>query len=534
VVLTSVSHLAGVGTVEYIDQFTVARGRLLGEFQGGLEVVHGFPVLLSGMSDRPGIRALIDSTDWFASVPVNTNRFLTDTLQHFRSVVGNCGSAAGSPAASALTTGSAAPPDNGSGSPAAPDQLRFLLPKDLSGKTKQIYLSCPDTVPIAIPPIDSDTESELLTCLITELNSKFLADLAPLARDNSGTAGTSDSEEEAIDHASVHKNTRFIIIGGSHAARIASALDDLNLEVTDLSSPGWSVTDANVQCATALLLEELELNKQMKTIIIYQLLDNSSYYGTRSDGLRHSPIKDQGRYHILGDLQLADRDLVKQMTTTFTPLLRAGGEHEKIILVPLMRYVSSKCCGDRSHITNFKCEGWGKFIGQGVINIGTWLNDVVYLKRIRNFEIVCPNELLHRDETPKKAARRLYRYWSEDPVHMTKEGYAALAEALSDAARSLNTRRPSCGTSSSLPGSGSTTGAGTGNGTGSRSGGGTRGAANRRQSWVSADDAVAECSQQHGSYRGGRGRPWHFPAARGRGGWRGSNQKYRGRRLRLY
>jgi hypothetical protein len=34
--------------------------------------------------------------------------------------------------------------------------------------------------------------------------------------------------------------------------------------------------------------------------------------------------------NILGDLQLADRDLVKMMTNTFTPLLRAGGEHDKI------------------------------------------------------------------------------------------------------------------------------------------------------------------------------------------------------------
>jgi hypothetical protein len=249
VVLTSVSHLAGVGTVEYINQFTVARGRLLGEFQGGLEVVHGFPVLLCGMSDKPGIRALIDCTDWFASVPVNTNRFLNDTLQHFWSVICNFGSAAGLLAASALASGSASLSDQGSGSPAAPDQLRFLLPKDLGGKNKKIFLSCPDKVPMAIPPIDSDTESELLTCLITELNNKFLADLAPLARDNSGGADASDSDdrEEVTNNASMHKNTRLIMVGGSHAARIASALDNLGLEIADLSSPGWTVTDANVQ-----------------------------------------------------------------------------------------------------------------------------------------------------------------------------------------------------------------------------------------------------------------------------------------------
>jgi hypothetical protein len=118
----------------------------------------------------------------------------------------------------------------------------------------------------------------------------------------------------------------------------------------------------------------------MKTVIIYQLLDNSSYFGTGNDGYRCSPVKENGRYHILGDLQLADRDLVKMMANTFTPLLRAGGEHEKIILVPLMSYMSSKCCSDQSHLTNFKCEGWGGLIGKSLINISKWFNDVVYLK----------------------------------------------------------------------------------------------------------------------------------------------------------
>jgi hypothetical protein len=146
---------------------------------------HGVPVLLCGMIDRPGIRALIDSIDWFASVTVNNNRFLSDTLLHFRSVICNCGSAAGSPAASAIQSGSAAPSDIDTGSPAAPDQLMFLLPSDIGRKQKQIFLSCSDTVPISIPPIHNKTESELLVCLIEELNKKFLADLAPLAKEDS-------------------------------------------------------------------------------------------------------------------------------------------------------------------------------------------------------------------------------------------------------------------------------------------------------------------------------------------------------------
>jgi hypothetical protein len=191
--------------------------------------------------------------------------------------------------------------------------------------------------------------------------------------------------------------------------------------------------------------------------------------------------------------------------------------------------MSSKCCEDQNHLTNFKCEGLGSYIGESLINISMWLNDVVYLKRIRNFEIVCPNELLHRDETPKKAARRLYKYWSQDSVHMNNDGYTALAAALSETAWDLNPRRPSTGAITSQPGS--STGPGSSSGSGPMLAKLNRGASSRRQSWVSADDAIAEQYQQRGGLRGSRGRPWHPRAACGRGGWWGGLQNIRGRRL---
>jgi hypothetical protein len=79
VVLSSVSQLARVGTEEYVTQYIGDRGRLLGVFKGGVEVVHGIPILLSGISDRASIRALADCTDWCASVSGSLKRDITDT-----------------------------------------------------------------------------------------------------------------------------------------------------------------------------------------------------------------------------------------------------------------------------------------------------------------------------------------------------------------------------------------------------------------------------------------------------------------------
>jgi hypothetical protein len=61
VVISSASHLARVGTAaEYAD----VGDRLRGVVGGGIELVHGFPILLSGTEDSALIRSLVDLGHW--------------------------------------------------------------------------------------------------------------------------------------------------------------------------------------------------------------------------------------------------------------------------------------------------------------------------------------------------------------------------------------------------------------------------------------------------------------------------------------
>jgi hypothetical protein len=76
VVLTSASRLTEVRTAKYSREFVAARTRLMGAFQGGIMVVHGFPIPTCGINDTGCIRSLTDILDWLASVTVNTNRDL--------------------------------------------------------------------------------------------------------------------------------------------------------------------------------------------------------------------------------------------------------------------------------------------------------------------------------------------------------------------------------------------------------------------------------------------------------------------------
>jgi hypothetical protein len=58
-----------------------------------------------------------------------------------------------------------------------------------------------------------------------------------------------------------------------------------------------------------------------------------------SDGTKSLPVKLGGRFHIPGIMDMADRNAEKSLFTIAVPLFRAGGEHVKVIVTPLMRQV---------------------------------------------------------------------------------------------------------------------------------------------------------------------------------------------------
>jgi uncharacterized membrane protein YgcG len=488
VLLSSGSFLAEVGTSEYIGWYLSARNALLGAFKGGLKVVHGLPILLSGMGDRACIRALVDLTDWFISGSFICIRNITDTRTMYKAHVLGTLAMAGSPEASASTAGSSETPACGSGSPAAPDPICYYLPTNLTGTKKMSFVSKPEHVPETIVPVESDTEELLLNTLLNELNNKFPADLATLA-----VAEPDRGMTDSVPDILAHGDKRFIIIGRSHAARLAECLDDFGIHVANLSIPGWTVTDANVDSMLALLEKVLAEKSDKKSVIIYQLFDNDTYFGTNPDGSGMKAFKQGGQYHTMGDLQMADSDLLKELDGRATPLLRAGSEADKIVLVPLITYVTAKCCSSPAHITNFNDDSWGNLHADRVTEMRKWLGDICFFKRIRNFRVWCPKDLLH-----ECAGKAVNAYWAGNPVHMNNDGYRALSAAMMEALKDDIPRRPYTEPQqkTTVP--------------------------PKRHSWVSRDDTVAGRSYHSGqqSARGGRG--WHQGkpkfSGRGRGG----------------
>jgi hypothetical protein len=277
--------------------------------------------------------------------------------------------------------------------------------------------------------------------------------------------------------------------------------------------PGFRVREDTLETAICLLQEALQDNNH-RNVVVYQLLDNNVFFESREDGSRALPSKgpDDNCYHIKGKLEYADHAVMKNLVNSITPLLRAGGDNEKLILSPLPRYIK-RCCKDKTHLTNKRDEDYASKMGESLSDIRDSMKDMIFGKRIRSFKVLLTTKLVMGGEDDD-AADNIRRFWKEDAVHMTAEGYDTLVRALAELATTATYKRPAADKHS-----------GGGSGGGSSNSHTNRGM--KRKRWVSEDDTLAH--RYYDNDRGlGRGRG--FPprghqksgGERGGGGGRGA------------
>jgi hypothetical protein len=243
------------------------------------------------------------------------------------------------------------------------------------------------------------------------------------------------------------------------------------------------------------MLQDVLFESNSRTVIIYQLLDNNVFFEAREDGSRSLPSKntEDNIYHINGRLEYADHMAIKSLINIITPLLRAGGDCEKIILSPLPRYMK-RCCKDRNHLVNKREDSYASDMGEALADMRDSMKDLIFGKKIRNFKVLSTTMLFMEDVD--KAPEKLREFWKDDPVHMTAEGYEELVTAISKVISNATFNRPAPG----RPG---------------KSGGhhaGGRGGSRKRSQWVCEDDTVAHRHDEDssGGYKkfcGGRGQP---------------------------
>ena len=122
---------------------------------------------------------------------------------------------------------------------------------------------------------------------------------------------------------------RLIVIGMSHASRLAAALKLQGYAVMDLSQPSWKPDLASILSRTEKIKTCVEDDMEGYGTIIYHMYDNFVYvlYMTAGTfGERTLPSKEpgDGRYHVRGRLKLIGRPEFKEIFSCLTPLLCVG------------------------------------------------------------------------------------------------------------------------------------------------------------------------------------------------------------------
>jgi hypothetical protein len=268
VLLFSASHLAWAGPAAYSKEWVAARGKIMRVLGGGgVEIVQGFPLLQAGTADISFIRGLIELELWHDQLGLSKGRDICITRKNVYSAY--------FPEAEpvvATKPGAGMPlvPEE-SGMPLAPgtDPQVLKMPTSVSGHEEGMFLSPGFTkLPGCLDPLGPEEEVNLLLDLIRELNEKFMLDL--------------DEDVKLVDKLladqdePVTKPKRYLVVGNSHASRIACALEDLGYDAKLISAVGWASDPDLINSVVQLIREEVELCED-ELVILYFLYDNEAY-----------------------------------------------------------------------------------------------------------------------------------------------------------------------------------------------------------------------------------------------------------------
>jgi hypothetical protein len=160
VLLSSASHLAAVGTAAYAEDLVRAYKAVRAVYGNGITVMHGIPLLLSGLQCYSTIRSLLEIGTWYKSVTALSTKELSESLEVLNSSLRQ--------KQPISDTAPSTPADT-----RAPERFLLKMPQNLHTYEKQICISegFGDQVSLCQPMEEGD-EYELLNTMIDELNAK--------------------------------------------------------------------------------------------------------------------------------------------------------------------------------------------------------------------------------------------------------------------------------------------------------------------------------------------------------------------------
>ena len=412
IVLCSLSHLARVGAAAYAADLQLTISNIEEDYGNRVRAVHGIPIIGAPLNDSNTVRSLFDILEWLEATDKRSKYQLPDATHMLKELL--------------LLTG-----DSSDGIGTA--RLHMKLPAGMRSRETAVFMmGGSSNLATALLAPEVDEAATVLAAMTRELNSEFVVNI-----DEKPSLSGADLAEAA---AGKEDSLTIVIVGGSHASRLAESLGELHPDIIDLSRGGWTI-DEDAATAMADELADQLAGISGKAAVIFHPFDNSIYYGRAPSGARIESYKSEGVYHIEGELMTISKDELKDLFETATCMFKAAKQVPTIIMGPVQRYQSRGCCDDPDHITNLEDPDYGANVTGGITALGQYLRQLVWHRRWRNVVVVNTPDLMGISGafSVEEAAVRLQdvmdRWGDSDPVHPTKTAYDSLAVALMDLIR---------------------------------------------------------------------------------------------------
>ncbi len=120
---------------------------------------------------------------------------------------------------------------------------------------------------------------------------------------------------------------------------------------------------------------------------------------------------------------------IKMMVSSSVPLLRAGGQCRKFILIPSRRYKYFPCCNVRGHCANMKERNYGRWMEEKMAEVRGIVRDYVRMRNIKRASVLEFGKLI-APSTGQSEYLQEEEIWGEDPVQYTQKGYKMAAAGL--------------------------------------------------------------------------------------------------------
>ncbi len=392
IIFGSTAYLGVVSAECYAAEWAKNRNWLL-ERVGEVIILPGIPLSSSGVEDRCVIRGLLDVASWFDSIPDPELRLLRNSRKCWEDTY--LGKTRRGPGWCDY-------------------RLNLVMPVSLNMEAGTTPCTTGDwgERPVMLVALNEAGERYWVEKISLELNREVGLGLAT-AWSVGRTMSAVRRQEEAVAMG------RVFAVGASNAGYTAAALERRGIRVVPFSHPGCMITRDSVEN----VVRRLELDCKEGDIILIQWLENSCFYMFNSEtGGMELPKRDDqdGIFHVTGRVTVSKDMQLENLLDRLDGLLAWSPDTLKVLLCPLVRYLTDCCVTHQRDEQTLNEEGVRQL--KELYQLRRALKSRIIQRKYKNILLIDPLACLGATSSLEKA-----RAIMADSFHLTGKARTDLA-----------------------------------------------------------------------------------------------------------